>query len=85
MKLNLLIPLVISLIIILASFIITKYLSKEYSFAKLSGFLLFYYAIIILFSWLSVKYFKSTKMIGSVIGFVLSVLLWFIFKDYALS
>ena len=82
---NLTVPVIISLIIILSSYIITNYLNKQYSFAKLSGFLLFYYAIIILFSWLSVKYFKSTKMIGSIVGFVLSVLLWFMFKDYALN
>jgi len=82
---NLAVPAIISLIIILSSYIITNYLSKQYSFVKLSAFLLFYYGIIILFAWLSVKYFKSTKMIGSMVGFALSVLLWFMFKDYALN
>ena len=82
---NLLIPTLISALIVLSSYIITSHLSKSYSFPKLTGFLLFYYAIIIFFAWLSVKYFKSTKMIGSIIGFVISVVLWFIFKDYALK
>jgi len=78
--------LLISGIIIISSFLITEFLSKNYSFPKLTAFLLFYYSLIILFSWLAVKYFKQVKYnktIGSIVGFVLSVVLWFTFGKYA--
>ena len=78
--------LLISGIIIISSFLITEFLSKNYSFPKLTAFLLFYYALIILFAWLAVKYFKNVKYnktIGSVIGFIISVVLWFTFGTYA--
>uniref|UniRef100_A0A6C0I9G6 Uncharacterized protein n=1 Tax=viral metagenome TaxID=1070528 RepID=A0A6C0I9G6_9ZZZZ len=75
----------VSLLIILASFIITKYLNKDYSFAKLSGFMLFYYALMLSLGYLLQSKMKNGKLIGSVIGFVLSVLLWFKFGKYAYS
>ena len=78
--------LLISAIIVLSSFIVTNFLNKNYSFVKLTSFLLFYYALIVLFSFLAVKFFKKNKynkLIGSVIGFIISIILWFVFGYYA--
>ena len=78
--------LLISAIIIFSSFIVTNFLNKKYSFVKLTSFLLFYYALIVLFSFLAVKFFKKNKynkLIGSVIGFIISIILWFVFGYYA--
>jgi Na+/proline symporter len=77
--------LLISGIIILSSFLITKFLNDKYSFIKLTGFLLFYYFLIVLFSWLAMKYLKNGKLIGSIVGFILSIILWNIFGHYALK
>jgi len=75
----------ISLLIIFSSFVITTFLDKRYSFFKLSGFLLFYYSLILLFAFLATKFLKvnNSKVIGSVFGFMVSLLLWNRFGDYA--
>ena len=53
--------LLITVLIILSSYLITDFVDKSYSFPKLAMFLIFYYALIILFAWLAVKYFKNVK------------------------
>jgi hypothetical protein len=74
----------ISSLLVLASFIITTFLEKQYSFVKLSAFMLFYYALIVIFSMIGQKILpKGGKLIGSVLGLLTSVLLWFKFGDYS--
>ena len=76
--------LLISLLLVLASFIITNFLEKQYSFPKLAGFMLFYYALIVIFSMIGQKVFPNGgKLIGSILGLLISVLLWFNFGDYS--
>ena len=77
--------LLISAMIVFSSYLITNFLDKSYSFSKLSAFLLFYYFLIILFAWLSVNKFKikNGKMIGSTLGFLVSLVLWFMFGKQA--
>ena len=77
--------LIISALILLSSFIITMFLDKRYSFPKLSVFLLFYYFLIVVFAMGASKFlkFKHSRLIGSIVGFVVSLLLWFKFGDYA--
>lgn len=80
--------LLISALIIITSFVITNFLNKDYSFIKLTSFLLFYYALIVLFAWLAMKYIKGVKynqLIGSVLGFIISIALWFKFGYYAMK
>ena len=80
--------LLISALIIITSFVITNFLNKDYSFIKLTSFLLFYYALIVLFAWLAMKYIKDIKynqLIGSVLGFIISIALWFKFGYYAMK
>ena len=73
------------ILILFSSYIITTFLDKKYSFFKLSGFLLFYYFLILLFANLSGKFlkFKNSKTIGSIVGFIVSIILWFNFGYYA--
>ena len=77
--------LLISLLIIFSSYIITNFLDKSYSFGKLSAFLLFYYFLIILFAWIFTSKIKITngKMIGSIAGFITSLILWFMYGKQA--
>jgi hypothetical protein len=77
--------LLISSLILLSSFVITNFLDKRYSFPKLSAFLLFYYFLIVVFAMGASKFLKTkhSKLIGSILGFVVSLLLWFNFGDYA--
>jgi hypothetical protein len=77
--------LLISALILLSSFVITMFLDKRYSFPKLSAFLLFYYFLIVVFAMGASKFlkFKHSRLIGSILGFVVSLLLWFKFGDYS--
>jgi Na+/proline symporter len=76
--------LLITALIFLSSFLFTNLVDKSYSPFKLPLFLIFYYCLILLGAFLGNKYIKKNgKMIGSVAGFLLSVLLWFKFGDYA--
>lgn len=75
--------LLITLIIVAASYILTNFIDKSYSFPKVTGFMLFYYALILLFAFLGNKYFKVSKKIGSIVGFIVSVLLWILFGKNA--
>jgi len=78
--------LLISALVLLSSFIITYFLDKRYSFVKLSGFLLFYYFLIIVFSMMFSKFlkFKNSKLIGSALGLIVSLILWFNFGKYSM-
>jgi hypothetical protein len=78
---NNLLPL--ALIIVAASFILTNFIDKTYSFPKVTAFMLFYYALILLFAFLGNKYFKVSKKVGSIVGFIVSVLLWLSFGKKA--
>ena len=75
----------ISVMIVISSYIITNFLDKSYSFGKLSAFLLFYYFLIVLFAWIFTAKLKITngKMFGSVAGFIASLMLWFVFGKQA--
>ena len=75
--------LLITVLIILSSYLITDFVDKSYSFPKLAMFLIFYYALIIFGAILGSKHLKNGKMIGSIGGFILSIILWFLFGKNA--
>ena len=76
--------LLITALIFLSSFLFTNFVDKSYSSFKLPMFLIFYYGLILLGAFLGSKYIKKNgRMIGSVAGFVLSVILWVKFGEYA--
>ena len=72
-------------LILASSFLITNVIDKSYDFVKLIGYLLFYYVLIVLFSFLANKYLKigNSKLIGSIIGLIISIFLWIMFGDKA--
>lgn len=76
--------LLITALIVFSSYLITSFVDKSYSFTKLTAFLIFYYGLVILGAYLGKKYIKKNgQMIGSISGFVISVLLWLAFGKNA--
>ena len=80
--------LIISLVILFSSFIISNYVDKSYDFMKLFAFLIFYYVLILIFAYLFQKLMKNvspkqSKMTGSIVGFVVSIILWIFFGKNA--
>ena len=71
-------------IILISSFLITQ-VDKSYDFIKLSGYLFFYYVLILLFSHLAKRYLQinNAKMICSSFGLFISLILWFMFGNNA--
>ena len=72
-------------LIILGSYLISSMVDKSYDFGKLVGFLTFYYAIIVLFSFGmdNLLKIKNGSLIGSILGFIVSVVLWLKFGNKA--
>ena len=68
-------------LIILGSYLISGVVDKSYDFGKLVGFLTFYYALIVLFSFVATNFLKirNGNLIGSLVGFLISIILWFNF------
>lgn len=67
--------LIVLSLIILSSFVFTK--NSSYDFMKFTGYLVFYYILIVLGGILGhLVNKKYGKMVGSIAGFVVSVLLW---------
>jgi hypothetical protein len=86
MQINKIYPSIIALVlIVLGSYLISNLVDKSYDFGKLVGFLTFYYAIIVLLSFGATNFLKirNGNLIGSVLGFIVSVLLWFKFGNKA--
>ena len=78
-------PIIALVLILLGSYLISNVVDKNYDFGKLVGFLTFYYAIIVLFSFgmNNLLKIKNGVLIGSILGFIVSVVLWFMYGDMA--